>query len=479
MDTAKYLQKCMEDCCCDQCLFYQHILDTLVEPMVIVNSRAEIVFINKAYLEFINVSRSSALGKPVQDVIENTRLHQVCINGVSEVDSLQKIHGREAVVHRFPINVDNQIVGAIGKVNFQDVNELNELAKKLKSMEEKLEYYKKDTSSLTSPAYTFKDIIGCSEHFIQVKSTAIKAAQSDMSVLILGETGVGKDLFAQAIHNASPRHRGPFISINCAAIPQDLLESELFGYGEGAFTGARKQGKPGKFELADGGTIFLDEIGDISPKMQSGLLRVLQEGEILRVGSNRPISVDVRIIAATNTDLEEAVEKRKFREDLYYRLNVINLRQVPLRERKDDIILLATNFLVKYRERFKKEVTFLPNSVVEQLLAYDWPGNVRELENVIQRAVLLSREGMISPADLGIRQNRGIPEKTSHLPFPEKYINQPLKESVSLFEAMIISTAIKESSGKVETVCQQLGLAKTTLYEKLKRYGIASRQSDK
>ena len=362
----------------------------------------------------------------------------------------------------------------IEKVLEEKIAVLKESEIERQQLYKELNYLKNETERFAGK----EKMIGESKPIRALRAMIYQVADSSATILISGESGTGKELVADLVYKHSNRVGKPYLKFNCAAVSESLLESDLFGYEKGAFTGATVAHK-GKFEEADGGTIFLDEIGDISPKMQSGLLRVLQEGEILRVGSNRPISVDVRIIAATNTDLEEAVEKRKFREDLYYRLNVINLRQVPLRERKDDIILLATNFLVKYRERFKKEVTFLPNSVVEQLLAYDWPGNVRELENVIQRAVLLSREGMISPADLGIRQNRGIPEKTSHLPFPEKYINQPLKESVSLFEAMIISTAIKESSGKVETVCQQLGLAKTTLYEKLKRYGIASRQSDK
>ena len=476
MDTAKYLQKCMEDCCCDQCLFYQHILDTLVEPMVIVNSRAEIVFINKAYLEFINVSRSSALGKPVQDVIENTRLHQVCINGVSEVDSLQKIHGREAVVHRFPINVDNQIVGAIGKVNFQDVNELNELAKKLKSMEEKLEYYKKDTSSLTSPAYTFKDIIGCSEHFIQVKSTAIKAAQSDMSVLILGETGVGKDLFAQAIHNASPRHRGPFISINCAAIPQDLLESELFGYGEGAFTGARKQGKPGKFELADGGTIFLDEIGDMPLRMQAKLLRVLQNRQVERIGETELRAVNVRVISSTNHDVKNIVNYKEFRADLLYRLDGISIYVPSLRERKNDIPLLVQRTMQQLDSNKK-----FSSEVMELLMQSEWPGNVRELINIVERMSFLVEEPIIKPHHIEKFAPNLLHDKTSthlgghYVPMEEKTNEEEqetLSDSINNAEKISIINALKDTGNNKAQAARLLKIHRTTLYAKMKKYGL-------
>jgi len=211
--------------------------------------------------------------------------------------------------------------------------------------------------------------------------------------------------------------------------------------------------------------------------MQSSLLRVLQNGEILRVGSNHPIAINVRIIAATNINLAEAVKKGQYREDLYYRLNVINLHQVPLRERKEDIILLATSFLIKYRERFNKEVTFLPNSVVERLLAYDWPGNVRELENVIQRAVLLSRNGMITPKSLDITLKKASPVLNNDCQASpmDKFLNLPLKKSISLFEAELISTTLKKCGGKTDNVSEQLGLPKTTLYEKMKRYGISSK----
>ncbi|MCF8026722.1 MAG: sigma-54 dependent transcriptional regulator, partial [Desulfobacteraceae bacterium] len=250
-----------------------------------------------------------------------------------------------------------------------------------------------------------------------------------------------------------------------------------FGYEKGAFTGATS-GHKGKFEEAHGGTIFLDEIGDISPRMQTALLRVLQDGEIIRVGANMPISVDVRVIAATNSDLAERVKSGKFREDLYYRLNVINLRQPPLRERKEDIVLLATNFLVKYRQRFNKEVTYLPNSVVEKLLAYEWPGNVRELENVIQRAVLLSRNGMISPSDLGIilggKEEQAAAAKEPGL---AKFNGRSLKESVGIFEAELISRTIAACNGKMDNVAKQLGISKTTLYDKMKRYGVTPKQN--
>mgnify|MGYP006282515441 CR=1 FL=1 len=323
-------------------------------------------------------------------------------------------------------------------------------------------------------------MLGESKPVRQLREQVYQVAASDATVLITGESGTGKELVADLIYEHSARVGRPYLKFNCAAVAESLLESDLFGYEKGAFTGATK-GHKGKFEEAHGGTIFLDEIADISSRMQTALLRVLQDGEIIRVGSNRSISVDVRIIAATNSDLAAAVQAGRFREDLYYRLNVINLHQAPLRERKEDIVLLATNFLIKYRERFRKEITYLPSSVVEKLLAYEWPGNVRELENVIQRAVLMSRNGMISPSDLGIifktRGDAGGGRLGAGT--VENFLSRPLKESVSVFEKEVISAAIRDCDGRMEDVVKRLGVSKTTLYDKMKRYGITPKQGGK
>ena len=314
-------------------------------------------------------------------------------------------------------------------------------------------------------------MIGESRPIHALREKIHQVAEYDATILITGESGTGKELVADLIHRHSNRANKPYLKFNCAAVAENLLESDLFGYEKGAFTGATTSRK-GKFEEVDGGTIFLDEIGDISPKMQSSLLRVLQAGEVLRLGSNTPISIDVRIIAATNADLSAEMEAGKFRDDLYYRLNVINLHIVPLRERKEDIILLAMDFLLKYRERFNKKVIYLPNSVVEKLLEYDWPGNVRELENVIQRAVLLSKSGMISPKAIGALSKKPVQDPTNDVSSMKKFLNLPLKESISFFEAELISSTLRKCSGKVGKAIQQLGLSKTTFYEKMKRHGI-------
>jgi len=334
-----------------------------------------------------------------------------------------------------------------------------------KNLYEELNYLKKETERLVG-----KDkMIGESKPIQELRNLIYQVAPSDATILITGESGTGKELVADLIHQHSNRANQRYLKFNCSAVAESLLESDLFGYEKGAFTGATAS-RRGKFEEADGGTIFLDEIGDISPKMQTALLRVLQEGEVFRLGSNRPISVDVRVVAATNKDLDKALNDGNFRKDLYYRLNVLNLYLPPLRDRKDDIVLLATNFLVKFRERFNKEVTFLPNSVVDAMLQYDWPGNVRELESAIQRAVLLAIDGVIAPDHLGVNSN-AVKEDCSDISF-EKVLDRSLKESVSLFEARVISDALEACEGKTDIMATYLDVSKSALYDKMKRYGI-------
>jgi len=360
----------------------------------------------------------------------------------------------------------------IEKVLKEKISVLKESEAHRQKLSKEINYLKKETERFVGK----EGMIGESKSIRALREMIHQVAASPATILITGESGTGKELVADLIYRHSNRFDKPYLKFNCAAVAESLLESEMFGYEKGAFTGANATHK-GKFEEVDGGTIFLDEIGNISPRMQSGLLRILQEGEIIRVGSNKPISVDVRVIAATNQDLEEAVKQGDFREDLFYRLNVIKLRQVPLRERKEDIVLLISNYLVKYRSLFNKEVTFLPNSVVEKLVAYDWPGNVRELENVIQRAVLLSRDGMITPESLGINGESEIAKETRASSFDvEKFVTRPLRESISVFEARVLTEALKACNGKIDDVSVNLGLGKTTLYEKLKRYGISTRQ---
>ncbi len=324
--------------------------------------------------------------------------------------------------------------------------------------------------------YGFENIVGTSKAMQNVFSLVEKVADSDSTVLITGESGTGKELIAHAIHYASDRKDGPFIPVNCAAIPEELLESELFGHEKGAFTHAIKT-RIGRFELANKGTIFLDEIGEMPPSLQVKLLRVLQERKFERVGGVKTISVDIRVVAATNQDLEEAVKKGRFREDLFYRLNVIPIHVPPLRERRSDIALLAKHFLKRYCQGKRKCVKGITDEALDILSRYDWPGNVRELENIIERMVILANGDTITKDDLPAQ----IVEKAagagglaslsgSAMEFPEEGLS--LSQAVSELEKRLILMALERTGGVKNRAAKLLKMNRTTLIEKMKKLGL-------
>jgi transcriptional regulator with PAS, ATPase and Fis domain len=317
-------------------------------------------------------------------------------------------------------------------------------------------------------------MVGSSRSLSELRDMVFQVAKSDATILITGESGTGKELVANLIRESSNRKDKPFLKINCNTINDSLLESDLFGHEKGAFTGADSKRK-GKFEVVDGGTIFLDEIGDISPRMQAALLRVLQDGDIIRVGGNSPTKIDVRVIAATNLNLASMVQNGTFRLDLYYRLNIINISIPPLRERKEDIIDLTTHFIRKYRQAFKKDINFLPQSILDRLLLHSWPGNVRELENVIQRAVLMAKNNMISENELFFDS----PMDNKNEPQPKNYLQQingkTLKDMVADFEKDILLYTLENNHGNVPQTVKQLNIGKTAFYDKMKRHNISTK----
>jgi len=311
-------------------------------------------------------------------------------------------------------------------------------------------------------------LIGESLKIREVLSLIERVAKTDSTVLITGESGTGKELVARILHLKSPRAQGPFVAINCGAIPHELLESELFGYVKGAFTGALRD-KKGRLEVANGGTVLLDEISEMSPALQVKLLRVLQEREFEPIGSTRSVKVDIRVVAATNKNLEELVKKGRFRHDLYWRLNVVPIHLPPLRERKEDIPLLISHFLEIYNDRYKGKVTGFSESAMELLLNYDWPGNIRELENLVQRLVVLKGEGIILPEDLPekIRENGHL---HSFLRLEGEKLN--LNEAVTNLERYLITEALRRAKGVKSRAAKLLGIKRTTLLHKMKKNGI-------
>lgn len=444
------------------------MIDTIIanafEGIVVVDEKGYIVYMNESYSNFVEVENDVAIGKHVTEVIENTRMHLVVQSGKEELADLQYIRGNYMIANRIPIfNKQGKVIGAFGTILFRDTSEWDKMNSHVKSMMSRIQNYLQEYESQTGVKYSLEDIIGESEVIVSLKDKVKQIAPSDVSVLIRGESGTGKELFAHSIHQLSNRSSMPFIKVNCAAIPEHLLESELFGYEDGAFTGAKKGGKKGKFQLADGGTLFLDEIGDMSLPMQIKLLRALQEGEVEPIGASRPIKVDVRIIAATNRPLEKMIEEKRFREDLYYRIHVIPFHIPSLRDRKEDLPILANHFLRKISKRTGKRVRNISPEVLQVFSKSPWPGNIRELENVIQAAVHFSvGETLII---------QSLPDY-----FKDSFtINlgvKTLKETLEETEKQVIIGAIEKNDGDKLLAAKQLGISKSSLYEKIKKYNI-------
>ncbi|MBA9029142.1 sigma-54 interaction domain-containing protein [Peribacillus huizhouensis] len=444
-------------------LLFKDMIEFAYDGLVMVDPDGYVQVLSQAYADFLSVDQESSIGKHVTEVIENTRMHIVAKTGKQELAELQKVKEGYMIVTRSPIRKNDKVTGAVGKVLFKNVGQVTAISKRIKMLEVELKKYKGDFRERNKASYTFEHLIGESVAFNDVIDQARKAAKSDSNVLLLGESGTGKELFAHSIHNASRRAMGVFVKVNCAAIPGELLESELFGYEEGSFTGAKKGGKAGKFEAADGGTIFLDELGELPLHMQVKLLRVLQEKEIERVGSTSSIPIDVRVIAATNRNLEEMVAKGEFRLDLYYRLKVMEIMIPSLKERQIDIEILVNHFIDKYQQIMKKQVKGISDHALRLLTLYSWPGNIRELENIIERALNFVDEGTAITKEHLPEEIAGQKEITSI---------RSLAEVVEDMECNTILACLRMTQGNKSETAKQLGVSRTTLYEKMKKYGL-------
>jgi PAS domain S-box-containing protein len=445
---------------------YQLIFESIHSGAMVTDAGGIITHFNRYYGQFLGCDPATQIGRHCTESVENSRMHIVAETGQAEINHSQLIQGQKMVVQRIPIKKDGKVIAVFGQVMFRDVRDVGKLARELSLLESKLKLYEEELINLRSTRYTFDSIVGESEEIQGLKREALKACANTFPVLITGESGTGKELFAQAIHNAGPRRLRPFVRINCAAIPRDLLESELFGYEKGAFTGAKAEGKPGKFELADAGTIFLDEIGDMPIEMQPKLLRAIEDKEFERVGGTRVVRSDFRVIAATNQNLESLLATGRFRKDLFYRLNVIALHIPPLRERPADIVALTRRFLDQTAREAGYATLAIDREAQRALGRCEWPGNVRELTNVLGRSVSALDGDTIRLADLPLYVQRG--RRGADL----RRAATSLREMQSRAERETLLATLKDTGFNKVRAARLLGIHRTLLYKKMRKYNL-------
>jgi len=432
------------------------IIDFAYEGIITVDQKGVIDTFNPQSVKIFEKEAYKIIGKNVNKMFPEFDFSKITKIGQKIEGKIWTVGDIKIVANIIPIKINNEIVRTV--ITFQKVSQVQKIEQKIR---EKL-YLKGNVAE-----NTFNDIIGQSQIFKNLKEEAKNYAQIDSPVLLYGETGTGKELFAQAIHTYSPRRNKSFVAFNCAALPESLLESELFGYVRGAFTGAKKEGKMGLFEQAHEGTIFLDEIGEISQNIQARLLRVLQEHKVRRLGDDKVIPVDVRIIASTNKKLIQLVKENKFRDDLYYRINVLNLEIPPLRERKEDISLLVNFFIKKCGYKFKKIVEGISEEGMQMLGNYDWPGNIRQLENTIERLVVRTNKNFIMTnlvkEIMKLQYGGGVIDNYQK----QDNINYPLSGNLEDIEKNIIKEVINEEKGNKAAAARRLGISRTTLWRKM------------
>lgn len=443
--------------------------DAVSDGICLVDSKGSVMAINKGYTDITGIKEKEIVGKNIQELLDNE-----CFNSAV---SLLVIEQKKKISSLSTINKNNKKVLITGNPFFnesgevtqvltvmRDLTELLKLKDKLENIEKKSEKYLNELNYLRNKQRASVNLVGASMGMKQLKELISYVAKTEATILITGETGCGKEVVSKEIHDRSDRKHKPYIKVNCSAIPDSLIESELFGYEKGAFTGAQNKEKLGMFELANGGTILLDEIGEMPLTLQSKLLRVIQEKEVMRVGGVKSIKLDVRVIASTNQILSELIKVGKFREDLFYRLNVVPIKIPPLRERKDDISILSYTFLEKFNLKYGKEKSF-DNMALSALEQYDWPGNVRELQNVIERLLVVDDESHITYANI----TNIIGKSKMSVHFDNHTLT--LRQAVDVLEKEMIEIALK-NYGSTYKAAKVLGVTQPTVFRKAKALGI-------
>lgn len=416
---------------------YKTIFESIVEGVVAVDNKGNVILFNSAARKIFNQNENGVIGKHIKEIIPESRIEEYLCRELQENDSLEKFGKFDLVVNRMPVIIDGEISGVVA--TFRDITRILELEQKIRYEILNKGFYAKNK---------FDDIITNNESFIKTINESKEFARTDSTILIYGKSGTGKEILSQSIHNESQRKEGPFVAINCAALPSDLLQSELFGYAGGAFTGARKNGKKGLFELAHTGTIFLDEISEMGLDVQARILRVVQEKEIMRIGDDRIIPVDVRVIAASNRDLWELVQNNEFRRDLFYRINVLNIDLPSLSERKEDILLLSHTIIQKLCHKFNKNNITLSEEDNQLLLNYDWPGNIRELQNILERYVITSN--LVIKKHFEVKNNYSID-------------NEFFEGDLDQIERKVVMKIFEDTGYNKSLTAKKLGITRVTL----------------
>ncbi|WP_111731849.1 sigma-54 interaction domain-containing protein [Roseovarius amoyensis] len=446
-----------------------HILNDPYDAMAVIDAKARLVFVSPVHEKFFGLKTGEGVGRNVRDVIQNTRLHHVVRTGVAEVGQIQRMRDSERVVSRHPIKHDGMVMGAIGRVMFKGPQQVEALARRINVLEKEIASYRTERKASEHAEAFLKAIVGQSPAIEAVRDQIRKVAPLDIPVLVQGESGTGKELVAKALHALSPRSKGRLITVNAAALPASLVESELFGYEPGSFTGADSKGRLGKFEQADRGTIFLDEIGDMPLEVQSKLLRVLQDKIVERVGGENPRQVDFRLISATNRDLERFIEQEKFRLDLFYRISPVIIRMPTLAERIEDIPLLLDHFLTELSAHYDRPMPEVEDAVPDLMMGRAWPGNVRELHHVIERAFVFAENGWLRVVDFEQAGLAAPPRRiaTASAAAPDLADGGSLKDVLGQLEHKLIADAMIRFNGNKKKVAEHLGISRSYLYKKL------------
>ncbi len=445
--------------------FLRFLLSNIYEDIILVDNEGRIAFMAQVTEGYFGLRPGEARGRMFSDFWEDTGIVQVAKTGIPQIGRVHDVRGVKKIVSRFPLFKDGRLIGAVGKVVFEDLQEIKNLYMRIEDLEAKVTGYKKEFIAKNKATYNFSDILGRSQSMQETKERAMRIAKTDSTVLLTGESGTGKELFAHSIHQYSNRAKGPFIRVNCAGIPFDLAESELFGYEKGAFTGANKMGQKGKFELASGGTIFLDEISAMPLAIQAKLLRIIQEKEIHRLGSSETRQADFRLIAASNIDLPLLVDKGSFRADLYYRLSAVPISVSPLRERPEDIDVLAKSLLPSINQRLDGRIVSISSQALKRMGDYRWPGNVRELINVLEQSILNAYPSNEIDA-------KHLPAFVLQAPHEQPEDDNEIREAMRNAERRAISLALERSGGNKRKAARDLGISRAALYQKLHRLNI-------